>query len=525
MLFRSPVTRSTVKEEADQDRKSVENVARPKDGAKNKVLARQESIQKKIIDEQKLVKTIKRVFTEKYEDLSKFITDPNSSVTGPEGPTKTNKKPKTAAEKIGVDPKTANVTKPSIDPAVKTPPTGSSGGSKPPSGGGSTGGGGGGSSPPGGSTPSSTPSPSSSRPSTWSKIKNSAFGQTTGKIARGAGTVLHYAAPAYGVYQMAKGGEAGEPTAVGPNFRPGGSWKPNKEWLNPTKDVAKSMSSSSAASLAAKTGSSALTKAARFIPGVSTAYGLGLAGYRALKGDYKGAGLAAASAVPGPVGWAATAADIGRDYIPGLKKTDKPEAVKTEPEKPAKPEQTKPETTTPTQKEPTKLPKMQDREQNIQGTRPSTTPAPTAPSTTPAAPKQEKVPTPPITPIKPVETPKAPVAPTPKASTAPSTTPAAPKPSDNPYEKMGANAPDASAASFFAADKEAQRRGMVKGPENPEEKESGPSKKKKIQESKIATIFKNNLNKKKKEEKESGSNPMIDFDPKLKRPGTDNTVY
>ena len=57
----------------------------------------------------------------------------------------------------------------------------------------------------------------------------------------------------------------------------------------------------------------------------------------------------------------------------------------------------------------------------------------------------------------------------------------------------------------------------------PEEKESGPSKKKKIQESKIATIFKNNLNKKKKEEKESGSNPMIDFEPKLKKPGTNNT--
>ena len=321
---------------------------------------------------------------------------------------------------------------------------------------------------------------------------------------------------------MAKGGEAGEPTAVGPNFRPSGT---GRNWLNPTKDVVKSMGSTSAASLAAKTGSSTLSKAARFIPGVSTAYGLGLAGYRALKGDYKGAGLAAASAVPGPVGWAATAADIGRDYIPGLKKTETPETPKPETPKPeqTKPEQTKPETTTPTQKEPTKLPKMQDREQNIQGTRPSTTPAPTAPSTTPTAPKQEKVPTPPITPIKPVETPKAPVAPTPKASTAPSTTPAAPKPSDNPYEKMGANAPDASAASFFAADKEAQRRGMVKGPENPEEKESGPSKKKKIQESKIATIFKNNLNKKKKEEKESGSNPMIDFEPKLKKPGTNNT--
>ena len=39
------------KEENDQDRKSIENVARPKNIAKNKIHARQESIQKKIIDE------------------------------------------------------------------------------------------------------------------------------------------------------------------------------------------------------------------------------------------------------------------------------------------------------------------------------------------------------------------------------------------------------------------------------------------------------------------------------------------
>ena len=43
--------KSQVKEEADQDRKSVENVARTKNIAKNKIHARQESIQKKIIDE------------------------------------------------------------------------------------------------------------------------------------------------------------------------------------------------------------------------------------------------------------------------------------------------------------------------------------------------------------------------------------------------------------------------------------------------------------------------------------------
>ena len=170
---------------------------------------------------------------------------------------------KTAAEKIGVDPKTTNITNTTNSPtkldtsaADKVKPTSSispgkppsewklepksSGGSTPPTqppSGGGTGGGSGGGTPPTGSTPS----PASSGPSTWSKIKDSAFGQTTGKLARGAGTVLHYAAPAFGVAQMA-GVAPGEPTAVGPNFRPGGSWKPNKEWLNPTKDVAKSMS-------------------------------------------------------------------------------------------------------------------------------------------------------------------------------------------------------------------------------------------------------------------------------------------
>ena len=65
----SPTIRSTVKEEADQDRKSVENVARPKDGAKNKVLARQESIQKKIIDEARVnASIIKNIVKDKKKE-------------------------------------------------------------------------------------------------------------------------------------------------------------------------------------------------------------------------------------------------------------------------------------------------------------------------------------------------------------------------------------------------------------------------------------------------------------------------
>jgi hypothetical protein len=56
-----------------------------------------------------------------------------------------------------------------------------------------------------------------------------------------------------------------------------------------------------------------LRAAGRAIPGLQTAYGLGLGAYRLAKGDKVGAGLAAASAIPGPVGWTALAADIARD--------------------------------------------------------------------------------------------------------------------------------------------------------------------------------------------------------------------
>ena len=81
-----------------------------------------------------------------------------------------------------------------------------------------------------------------------------------------------------------------------------------------------------------------LKGAARVIPGVQTAYGLGLAGVRALQGDFAGAGLAAGSAIPGPVGYGFFAADVGRSVagyasgglVDGEKGIDKVPAMLTE---------------------------------------------------------------------------------------------------------------------------------------------------------------------------------------------------
>ena len=70
-----------------------------------------------------------------------------------------------------------------------------------------------------------------------------------------------------------------------------------------------------AAGLASSRFTGAAAKAAKFIPGVSTAVGLGTAAYRAYKGDYTGAGLAAGSAIPGPVGWGFSAADMARGAL------------------------------------------------------------------------------------------------------------------------------------------------------------------------------------------------------------------
>ena len=58
-------------------------------------------------------------------------------------------------------------------------------------------------------------------------------------------------------------------------------------------------------------------KVAKFIPGVGTAlYGAQAIG-RAARGDFKGAALAAGSAIPGPVGYGFMAADIAREIRKG----------------------------------------------------------------------------------------------------------------------------------------------------------------------------------------------------------------
>ena len=51
----------------------------------------------------------------------------------------------------------------------------------------------------------------------------------------------------------------------------------------------------------------------RKLPGLRTPIELGVAGYRAAKGDYTGAALSLGSAIPGPVGWGFVAADVARD--------------------------------------------------------------------------------------------------------------------------------------------------------------------------------------------------------------------
>lgn len=90
-------------------------------------------------------------------------------------------------------------------------------------------------------------------------------------------------------------------------------------------------------------------KAGRFIPGLQTAAGLGLAGYRLYKGDKTGAALAAGSAIPGPVGWGFAGADIARELTKN-KQSAKP-ATTTKPTPAPEPE-TKPSeasaTTSPT---------------------------------------------------------------------------------------------------------------------------------------------------------------------------------
>lgn len=81
-----------------------------------------------------------------------------------------------------------------------------------------------------------------------------------------------------------------------------------------------------------------LKGASRVIPGVQTAVGLGLAGVRAVQGDFGGAALAAGSAIPGPIGLGFLGADVGRSMagyasgglVSGPKGIDKVPAMLTE---------------------------------------------------------------------------------------------------------------------------------------------------------------------------------------------------
>lgn len=107
---------------------------------------------------------------------------------------------------------------------------------------------------------------------------------------------------------------------------------------------------------------STLAKGARFVPGLGTAVSLGLAGYRAAQGDYKGAGLAAASALPGPAGYAALGADLTRGSL-----WDKDSGETKKPE--TKTAEAKPTTTTTSPITSTKTP----------SSAPAKTPSPTSP--------------------------------------------------------------------------------------------------------------------------------------------------
>ena len=70
--------------------------------------------------------------------------------------------------------------------------------------------------------------------------------------------------------------------------------------------------------------------AARFIPGVKQAYGLYSGTSSLLRGDKTGAALGYASMLPGPLGWGAAAADIGRNLVGD----GQPQAQKPKEEKP-----------------------------------------------------------------------------------------------------------------------------------------------------------------------------------------------
>ena len=90
----------------------------------------------------------------------------------------------------------------------------------------------------------------------------------------------------------------------------------------------------------------AAVRAAGAVPIIGNLVDIGSAIYRASKGDMTGAGLSLGSAIPGPVGYGFTAADIARDAKKGF--VDTPKTAPTKP-------QIKPEVDKATQVEPEKL--------------------------------------------------------------------------------------------------------------------------------------------------------------------------
>lgn len=94
---------------------------------------------------------------------------------------------------------------------------------------------------------------------------------------------------------------------------------------NLTAEAATSAASKATTEVAERRGGNLLS---RLIPGVGTAVNLGIAGYRFSAGDPLGGALSLGSAVPGPVGWLATLADVSRDLGAWDQKAQAAEAPK-----------------------------------------------------------------------------------------------------------------------------------------------------------------------------------------------------
>jgi hypothetical protein len=105
----------------------------------------------------------------------------------------------------------------------------------------------------------------------------------------------------------------------------------------------------------------------RGVPGLQTALGLGVAGYRLSKGDKTGAALAAGSAIPGPVGWGFLGADIARE-VGNYQKSQKPTPSKPKPPTPSATTLSKPKPSTPSVTTPKPLKPVLSKLGGVEGT-------------------------------------------------------------------------------------------------------------------------------------------------------------